>query len=388
MTHAATQALIRLIELTSQVRTDCQSGFRRKAPGRIHKGIDQFIKWASEDGGYMNLRYVPNITVATVDDSLNETGITLFMEQHMHALARLQREFLKEPPDAAFWDGHDQGAQSKSLSKTPLLQKFLPRGVKSPSSVGRRLAAEDVIKYELVHNESPVKAETIERGQSNFRGLCKTADDELYQDLREETPVSVKGEETVSCTAILATLPCKKENASQERDKGTVLSPIDDEADESERGNPDPKDGDYEPSEGDGESAADDISVECPSTREVTPLPSPVECDAPETPRRVKRESSDNDGLSQWATQYRRRPPVVYGLFVLRTSVFLLTVDSAKGETATVSFHEDMHFADFKRSLWNGLTVAIAVCLARDELMSRRDDFELMVMHDESDPDA
>ncbi|KAG5920145.1 hypothetical protein E4U42_006283 [Claviceps africana] len=73
---------------------------------------------------------------------------------------------------------------------------------------------------------------------------------------------------------------------------------------------------------------------------------------------------------------YRRKPPVVYGLFVLRTSVFLLTVDSAKGPGAYVSFHVDMHFMDRHQSVWNALTVAIAVCLARDQLARRVEDFE------------
>ncbi|KAG6015082.1 hypothetical protein E4U43_005770 [Claviceps pusilla] len=73
---------------------------------------------------------------------------------------------------------------------------------------------------------------------------------------------------------------------------------------------------------------------------------------------------------------YRRKPPVVYGLFVLRSSVFLLTVDSAKGPDAYVSFHVDMHFMDRHQSVWNALTVAIAVCLARDQLARRLEDFE------------
>ncbi|UNI13466.1 hypothetical protein JDV02_000209 [Purpureocillium takamizusanense] len=88
------------------------------------------------------------------------------------------------------------------------------------------------------------------------------------------------------------------------------------------------------------------------------------------------------------ASQFRRRPPVVYGIFVLRTSVFILTVDAAKGDDAYVSFHVDVHFMDRHQSVWNALTVALVVCLARDELRTRLDDFEPADMPEESDPDA
>jgi hypothetical protein len=86
--------------------------------------------------------------------------------------------------------------------------------------------------------------------------------------------------------------------------------------------------------------------------------------------------------------KYRRQPPVVYGLFVVGTSVFLLTLDSSKGDEGYVSFHLEMNFLDSHQSVWNGLTLAIAVCLARDDLMTRTDDFEALPVESESDPDA
>ena len=86
--------------------------------------------------------------------------------------------------------------------------------------------------------------------------------------------------------------------------------------------------------------------------------------------------------------KYRRQPPVVYGLFVVGTSVFLLTLDSSKGDEGYVSFHLEMNFLDPHQSVWNGLTLAIAVCLARDDLMTRMDDFEALPVESESDPDA
>lgn len=113
---------------------------------------------------------------------------------------------------------------------------------------------------------------------------------------------------------------------------------------------------------------------------------------------RVNEQSPLHESVEDSATpppetldlsQFRRRPPVVYGIFILRTSVFILTVDSAKdGKNAYVSFHVDVHFMDRHQSVWNALTVALVVCLARDELMTRLDDFETADMPEESDPDA
>lgn len=68
--------------------------------------------------------------------------------------------------------------------------------------------------------------------------------------------------------------------------------------------------------------------------------------------------------------------PVVYGLFVLNCSVVLLSVDSAKGDDAYVSFHVDMDLEDRHQSVWNALTVAVAVCLARDQLVRVVDAFD------------
>ncbi|KAF5673814.1 hypothetical protein FHETE_3201 [Fusarium heterosporum] len=85
---------------------------------------------------------------------------------------------------------------------------------------------------------------------------------------------------------------------------------------------------------------------------------------------------------------YRRHPPVVYGLFILNTSVLVLTTDSSKGADAYVSFHVQVDFQDEHQGIWNALTVAIVVCLARDELRTRLSDFEELPCLEESDPDA
>jgi hypothetical protein len=38
--------------------------------------------------------------------------------------------------------------------------------------------------------------------------------------------------------------------------------------------------------------------------------------------------------------------------------------------------------------VWNALTVAVVVCLARDDMVSRLDDFEEAIVIEDSDPDA
>lgn len=199
-------ALLRLIDLTSSVRTTVQSGLRQKAPPLIKRCLDRYLSWAAEDGSYSHLRYVPNIMTAELDASLGESEITSMMEQRMRALALLQREFLRVDRDDDFWAVEE--------SSVTLVDRY----------IGRR-----------------------------------------------------------------------------------------------------------------ANGGADD---------------------------------DDEDVV------FRRKPPVVYGLFILRSSVFLLTVDSAKGADAYVSFHVDMHFMDRHQSVWNALTIAIAVCLARDQLVRRVEDFE------------
>ncbi|KAG6009120.1 hypothetical protein E4U21_003189 [Claviceps maximensis] len=212
----ATVALLRLIDLTSSVRTTVQSGLRDKASPLIKKSLDKYLSWAAEDGGYAHLCYVPNMITAELDARLGETEITSLMEQRMRALAFLQREYLRVDRNDDDFASVKQGGESPAA----LVDRFL-----------RKMAVDDA---------------------------------------------------------------------------------------------------------GDG---------------------------------RVGEDEDDE-------IAYRRKPPVVYGLFVLRSSVFLLTVDSAKGPDAYVSFHVDMHFMDRRQSVWNALTVAIAVCLARDQLAGRLEDFE------------
>lgn len=86
---------------------------------------------------------------------------------------------------------------------------------------------------------------------------------------------------------------------------------------------------------------------------------------------------------------FRRTPPVIYGFFIYTSTVLLFTVDSSKDESSmNLSLHLDMEFEDRGQSVWNALTVAIVACLARDDMMTRMDDFEEKIVVEESDVDA
>lgn len=88
-------------------------------------------------------------------------------------------------------------------------------------------------------------------------------------------------------------------------------------------------------------------------------------------------------------TSYIRPPPVVFGFFIVATSVILLTADASKEDTdMVINFHVDMDFQNRSLGVWNALTVAIATCLARDDMMKRMGDFEEEGLVEESDPDA
>lgn len=279
-------ALLRLIDLTASVRTTCQSGLRHKAPALIKKGIQQFVNWAAEDGGYKDLNYIPNITVESVGVMDKQEDITRTMQQRMLALARVHRKFLRLDRSESFWDVGEQRKKRPGLTLAELLvEKYLEP--------------------------------------------C----DEAASDAPSAAGDAVSGDVSID-------------------DMASVV------------------DGDALPSRGEMEPEQDESRI-----KEESPMLESVQGDPA-----AASPSMDTH-------EFRRRPPVVYGLFILRTSVFLLTVDAAKGDDAYVSFHVDMHFMDSHQSVWNALTVALAVCLARDDLMMHMSDFEPADVAEESDPD-
>jgi hypothetical protein len=84
-----------------------------------------------------------------------------------------------------------------------------------------------------------------------------------------------------------------------------------------------------------------------------------------------------------------RRPPVLYGLFIVHGSVMVLTLDAAKdGDDAYVSYQVEVGFNKKNQGVWNAITIAIVVCLARDEMINRKDEFKACRPETDSDPDA
>ncbi|PMB64725.1 hypothetical protein BM221_009566 [Beauveria bassiana] len=257
----ATTALVRLIELTAAIRTTSESGLHHRVPGMIKDGLDRFLAWAAEDGGYSHLRVVPNIITEIVDTKMLEGDITALLQARMRALARLQRD-------------NDNSAEDE-LARAPL----------APTAADHSGAAP--------------------RRRRPFAAIPAMELDELAQ----------PGD---SVTGLLS-------SSASERD-------------------------------GLFSSAA--------STTSLVSSPSPATI-----------------------IRYRRPPPVVYGFFILNSSVFILTADASRGDNAYVSFHVETDFLDQRQSVWNALTLAIVTCLARDDMRRRTEDFEPLAAEEDSDPD-
>ncbi|KAF4513264.1 hypothetical protein G6O67_000556 [Ophiocordyceps sinensis] len=333
--YHATTALTRLIDVTSNARTKCQSGLRRDAPVLIKETIERYLSWAAEDGGYQNTRYVPNMMVATVDDDMKEDGITSFMQRHMHALARLQREFLKEPRDADFWNVG--GKQARRQRRARHLRSSRNKVFSGHARLIRKYMLDDDDDDDDNGAASGSQSTGEDRSAPDESVTDAAGDDMALDDVAEDKnrPISRS-----PCTRV-----------------GEELADMD-------------LSDQYSPAQ-DHEAA-----LAGPHARQDSPSKTfePLRLDEPANPEPV--------------TRYRRQPPVVYGLFILHTTIFLVTLDSAKGEAADANYHVDMLLTRVDQSVWNALTIAIAVCLARDELMARIDDFEPLDLAEESDPDA
>ncbi|KAG5773219.1 hypothetical protein H9Q69_005269 [Fusarium xylarioides] len=286
----ATTALIRLMDLTAKTRTTIQSGLRMKVPQLIKRELDKYLSWAAQDGDYLHLRIVPNILTEIVDTKMLEHEITEHIQNRMRALAKLQREFLREDRNPQFWD------------------------VIKPS-----VFASPKIKLEP------------DDGLTSFGGWLTPAQSRLGSHPQvgnvlpttETHEVAVKIEPGFKSPSISAKVLPKTTMFSRE------------------------------------------------SCHSQSPSPS-----LPEEPQTPPRHT------------YRRHPPVVYGLFIINTWVLVLTVDSSKGSDAHVSFQVQVNFQDEHQGIWNALTIAIAACLARDELRTRVTDFEELPCVEDSDPDA
>lgn len=84
---------------------------------------------------------------------------------------------------------------------------------------------------------------------------------------------------------------------------------------------------------------------------------------------------------------YSRTPPLLYGIIVAQTKAIFVTLDSSDPDAklrhiAHVDLKEEGH------SVWNGLAIAIVAVVARNYMMSIKDDFEEEEEYTSSDPDA
>lgn len=83
---------------------------------------------------------------------------------------------------------------------------------------------------------------------------------------------------------------------------------------------------------------------------------------------------------------YARTPPLLYGIIVAQSMTIFVTLDSANPE-AKIRHVAHFDFKDKNVNVWNGVALAIIIIVARNYLMSIKDEFE----EDDqvsSDPDA
>lgn len=175
--------------MTAAVRTLAQSGLRRKAPQTIKKGLDKYLAWAVEDGGYNNRLVVPNIVNEIIDSNLPTTEITQFMQKRMRALARLQRDFLRVDRDPSFWSikkHRYRGDEESPMRNRLLLQKYLsPRGKRNLPTDSR--SYDDELAADHATSQTPSKkAEAGLRKWFFFSSPAKETIDELAD--AKETP--------------------------------------------------------------------------------------------------------------------------------------------------------------------------------------------------------
>lgn len=316
---------MRLIDLTAMVRTSTQSGLRRKVPRLIKRELDKYLNWAAQDGGYHDLRIVPNIVTHIIDSSKSGDEITQFMQDRMRALAQLQREFLRKDRDAQFWE-----VVKPRLTHTPTIKierEDSPSILRNWPELKEHQWDADAKPDELSTERIGLDGRVIKVETGTKRRLF-------------HTPATPKKRKTDELDLYENTTPRSGKKARKSfPGENEVKTPDKTQLSQTSR------------QTNQGNRAA-----------------------TPKTPTKL--------------TKYRRIPPVVYGFFILNTSVFLLTVDASQDDAAYVSFHVEADFHDKHQSVWNALTIAIAVCMARDELRGRRVDFAPLPVEVESDPDA
>jgi hypothetical protein len=85
--------------------------------------------------------------------------------------------------------------------------------------------------------------------------------------------------------------------------------------------------------------------------------------------------------------EYSRKPPLLYGIIVAQTKVIFVTLDSSDPQ-AKLRHIAHVDLRDQGHSVWNGLAIAIVAVVARNYLMSIKDELEEEDEDTSSDPDA
>ncbi|KAJ4858675.1 hypothetical protein T069G_06942 [Trichoderma breve] len=315
----ATSALTRLIDLTANVRTTCQSGLRQKVPQKIKKALDNYLSWAAEDGGYSHLKYTPNTIVEVVDRNGEGSTLAAFIETRMRELARAHRELLAIKTDEGIYStdmdvDKEVDTQIKTEAEASVEQQSGGRRSRSWRTFGSRIMSRlfQLLRRPVIKPESHGETSVINSGddEPKTRQGNDHARSRVYVKREEEEEIAIKPELF--------------------------------------------------------DNSDDDITM----------------ADIP-------MASTTTLHLSAPPTSYIRPPPVVFGFFIVATSVILLTTDASKEDAdMIINFHVDMDFQNRSLGVWNALTVAIATCLARDDMMKRMGDFEEEGVVEESDPDA
>jgi hypothetical protein len=72
---------------------------------------------------------------------------------------------------------------------------------------------------------------------------------------------------------------------------------------------------------------------------------------------------------------YTRQPPLLYGILVAQTVVMFVTLDSSNPD-ASVRHFNHFNFKDKDMDVWNGFALAFIVIVARNYIMSIKDELE------------
>jgi hypothetical protein len=76
------------------------------------------------------------------------------------------------------------------------------------------------------------------------------------------------------------------------------------------------------------------------------------------------------------AVTYKRQPPLLYGIIVAQSMAIFVTLDSANPD-AKVRHLTHFDFKEKDMVVWNGFAIAFIITMAKDYIISIRDDLEI-----------